>query len=688
MAVFRVSPGQAAPMGCTLTKTGANFALFSAHAEKVELCLFDEQGSREIERLALWRSGDIWHIAVEAIRAGQRYGYRVHGPYDPINGHRFNPNKLLIDPCTKALDRNFTLASEHFGYCIDDPGADLSFDARDSAAVTPKGIVTEAPRAAVAPLGAPWRDTIIYELHVRGFTMLRDDVASELRGTFAGVASPPMLTHLRALGISAIELLPIHVVADEPHLVREGLRNYWGYNTLNFFTPERRYAHGEPAGEFRSMVQKLHHAGVEVILDVVFNHSAEGNELGPTLSFRGIDNASYYALLPGDLRRYANFSGTGNTLNIAHPAVAQLVLDSLRHWAHAGVDGFRFDLATTLGREGGTFEPNAAFFDALTADPELSRLKLIAEPWDAAPDGYRLGAFPHPFAEWNDSYRNAARRFWRGDAGMVPDMVRGFAGSSDDFGMRGPLASINFITAHDGFTLADVVSYARKHNWANRENNADGVNENFSWNYGVEGPSDDPGIQSLRLRAKRNLVATLLLSLGVPMLTAGDELGRSQGGNNNAYCQDNEIGWIDWRLDPEDEVFLGFMNNLIALRKEHAVFRRSKFFHGHPEGPLGRKDVVWLHPDGREILAADWQSGGLTAFAAAFGGTDPEDGTGRYFLAFNPTATARSFIIPEREGGPWHRLLDTAYADGGDTIPLGHRTEVGLSARTLMLLAE
>jgi glycogen operon protein len=674
------------PFGSTLTEGGATFGLFSAHAEKVELCLFDEHGSDEIERINLWRTGDIWHSTVKAIRAGQRYGYRVHGPYDPRNGHRFNPNKLLIDPYARALDRSFTLASEHFGYRLGDPKGDLSFDDRDSAAATPKCIVSGTPSPHSAPIGLPWRDTIIYELHVRGSTIQHTDIPPDARGTFSGLASPAMVAHLRALGISAIELLPIQAIADEPHLVRAGLRNYWGYNTLNFFAPERRYAASEPAAEFRSMVQALHQAGIEVILDVVFNHTAEGDELGPTLSFRGIDNASYYTLRPGDARHYANFSGTGNALNLSHPVVAQLVLDSLRHWARAGVDGFRFDLAATLGREGGIFNPDATLFKALAADPELSRLKLIAEPWDAAADGYRLGAFPEPFAEWNDLYRNAARRFWRGDPGTVPEMVRRFAGSSDDFGRRGPFASINFITAHDGFTLRDLVSFARKHNWSNLENNADGANENFSWNYGVEGPTDDPAIRALRFRSKRNLAAILLLSLGVPMLTAGDELGRSQGGNNNAYCQDNSTSWIDWRLEPDDEVFLAFVKKVIALRKEHVVFRRGKFFHGHPEGPLGRKDVVWLHPAGREITTADWRSEGLKAFAAAFGGTDPEDGRERYFLAFNPTATAMSFALPETEGGPWRRLIDTAYDDGGDSIAFNRSADLEVAARTLVLL--
>jgi glycogen operon protein len=436
------------------------------------------------------------------------------------------------------------------------------------------------------------------------------------------------------------------------------------------------------------MVDALHDAGIEVILDVVFNHTAEGDELGPTLSFRGIDNASYYTLLPDDRRRYANFSGTGNTLNVSHPVVAELVLDSLRHWARAGVDGFRFDLAAALGLEGGAFNPDAAFLQRLATDPELSRLKLIAEPWDALPDGYALGRFRPPFAEWNDRYRNAARRFWRGDAAMVPELVRRFAGSSDDFGARSPLASINFVSAHDGFTLADLVSYAQKHNWANGEQNLDGTNENFSWNCGVEGPSDDPNIRALRLRARRNLIATVLLSLGVPMFTAGDEFGRSQRGNNNAYCQDNETSWIDWTIKGDEEIFFHFVEKVIALRKEHAVFRRSRFFHGHKEGRLGRKDVVWLHADGREIRMEDWQRAGLNAFAAVFGGTNAEDGAKRYVLAFNPTSSTLSFAIPEDEGGPWRRLLDTSFGDGGDEIDLRRAAQMNVSGHTLVLLAE
>ena len=688
MHVPRISPGRPEPLGPSLVDGGVNFALFSAHAEKVELCLFDEQGTRELERAGLWRTGNIWHIAVRGVPAGQRYGFRVHGPYDPRQGHRFNPNKLLIDPYARALDRSFRLAPEHFGYRVGAPEGDLSFDDRDSAPVTPKCIVTAGLPSGSAALGVPWKDTILYELHVRGFTMRREDLAPELRGTFAALSAPPVVAHLRSLGVSSVELLPVQAIADEPHFARAGLRNYWGYNTLNFFAAEPRYASGEPAVEFREMVGTLHRNGLEVILDVVFNHTAEGDELGPTLSFRGIDNASYYALRPDDRRYYENFTGTGNSLNLFHPAVSQLVLDSLRHWARAGADGFRFDLAATLGRENGVFNRNAAFFQSLAADSELSRLKLIAEPWDAAAGGYQTGNFPPPFAEWNDRYRNTARRFWRGDGRVTPEMIQRFAGSDDLFGNRGPLAGINFITTHDGFTLSDLVSYAHKHNWQNGENNADGTTDNLSWNEGVEGPSENPDIRARRLRARRNFMATLMFSVGVPMLTAGDELGHSQGGNNNAYCQDNEISWMDWQLEENDAVFLRFVRKAIALRKAHPVFQRSSFFHGRSGGPFGRKDVAWLHPDGREITGADWEASDLNAFAAALGGTEPGDEPQRYLLAFNLTDAAQTFTIPEREGGPWQRLLDTAYADGGGAAIIGRGGQMEAPPQSLILLAE
>jgi glycogen operon protein len=676
------------PLGATLDKDGATFTIFSVHAERVELCFFERDGLKERARVDLERSGDLWHGHIDGVRAGQFYGYRVHGPYDPVNGHRFNHNKLLIDPYAKALDRSFTLAPTHFGFRTDDPAADLSFDASDSAPDTPKGIlVTDEPGGA-RPLRTPWRDSVIYELHVRGMTMLRGDIPPRYRGTLAGLASPPVIAHLRMLGITAVELLPIHPVSDEPRLVRLGLRNYWGYNPVNFFALEPRYATGNPLAEFRDLIATFHDAGIEVILDVVFNHTGEGDELGPTFSFRGIDNASYYNLRPENRRGYANYAGTGNTLNVAHPYVRLMLLDSLRYWAKAGVDGFRFDLAPVLGRENGAFRPDAAFLAALTAEPELSRLKLIAEPWDATPEGYRLGAFPPPLAEWNDKFRDGARRFWRGDRGSVAELARRITGSQDLMTSRGPLASVNFVTTHDGFTLQDIVSYAEKHNWANGEANADGSNENFSWNCGVEGETADPQIRALRLRQKRNLVALLFVSLGIPMLTAGDELGRSQSGNNNAYCQDNETSWIDWNLGNEDDIFLSFVRRVVLLRARHPDLRRSTFYRGVEEGPRRLKDIAWLRPDGHEMETSDWENPQVWSFGCALGGTDRGGRGLRYILALNAGTGTVPFVLPQREGGPWKRLLDSSEPDGGEEISVAADAVWVLPAHSLVLFAE
>jgi glycogen operon protein len=677
-----------APMGASLDKDGANFVIFSAHADRVELCLFDQDGSNETANIDLERSDDLWHGHIDGLGAGQLYGYRVHGPYDPANGHRFNHNKLLIDPYAKALDRSFTLAPTHFGYRRDDPAADLSFDVSDSAPDTPKAILVADEPEGGQKLRTPWRDSVIYELHVRGMTMLRGDIPPGFRGTLAGLASPAIIAHLRNLGITAIELLPIHPVADEPRLVRLGLRNYWGYNPVNFFALEPRYAAGDPIVEFRNFVASFHDAGIEVILDVVFNHTGEGDELGPTFSFRGIDNASYYNLRREDRRGYANYAGTGNTLNVAHPYVRMMVLDSLRYWAGTGVDGFRFDLAPVLGRENGAFGSNAAFLTALVTDPDLSRLKLIAEPWDATPEGYQLGAFPAPFAEWNDRFRDCARRFWRGDRGDVGELARRLTGSADFMAARGPLASINIVTTHDGFTLQDLVSYSEKHNWANREGNADGSNENFSWNCGVEGKSGDLKIRTLRLHQKRNLLATLLLSLGVPMLTAGDELGRSQNGNNNAYCQDNETSWIDWNLGREDEIFLSFVRRVVLLRSSHPDLRRGTFYRGVEEGPRRLKDIAWLRPDGREMEVWDWENPQVRSFGCAFGGTDASSAGIRYILALNAGTEAIPFALPQREGGAWKRLLDSSEPGGGDEISVAAGAVWLLPAHSLALFAE
>ena len=680
----RIGPGHVERLGATPDAMGTNFALFSAHAEKIELCLFDDEGTRELARLPLpARSGDIWHGRVPGVTAGQRYGYRVYGPYDPRKGHRFNPYKLLVDPYARLLDRTFILDDRHFAYRPGDADGDLSFDARDSAPVTPKCVVTgDIAASDMVKPETPWQDTVVYELHLRGFTMRRDDIPAQWRGTLAGLASSQVIAHLRELGITAVELMPINPIGDEPHLKRLGLRNYWGYNPINFFAIEPRYASTDAMAEFRLLVDTLHQAGIELILDVVFNHTAEGDAFGPTLSLRGIDNASYYGLVPDDPQRYLNYSGVGNTLNVRHPFVRTLILDALHFWARLGVDGFRFDLASVLARSGHLdCRPEEGLIADIAADPVLSRLKLIAEPWDASADGYRLGAFPQPWREWNDRFRDSARRFWRGDRGQAAEFASRFAGSSDIMANKGPLANINFITAHDGFTLRDLTSYVEKHNWANGEGNGDGVRENHSRNWGVEGPTVDRAILALRDRHKRNLVATLLLSQGIPMILAGDELGHSQDGNNNAYCQDNETGWIEWRdLDPEDEAFLRFVRRAIALRRDHADFRRALFFSGQPDGD-GRKDVMWLHPSGREMSEADWRDQSLSAFGSVFGGND------RFLLLFNAGAEAEIFSCPSARGS-WRSILDTGSPDGSNDTRVASSAENAVGAYSLILFKD
>lgn len=645
--------------GVTCDDAGATFVLFSANADAVELCLYD--GERESARLPLQRDGDLWHRRVAEARVGQRYGYRVYGPYDPTRGHRFNPNKLLIDPYARVLDRPFRLAPEHFGYSMDNPALP---DARDSAAVTPKCVLVRDVTPDYCRPNRPLRDIIIYELHVRGMTMRRPALPVELRGTFAGLGSEPIVAHLKKLGITAIELLPVHAIADEPRLVRAGLRNYWGYNSISFFALEPRYCAADALAEFHAFVARYHEAGIEVILDVVFNHTGEGDEWGPTLCFRGIDNTAYYRLNPADKSRYENDAGTGNMLNIAHPPVRTMVVDSLRYWARAGLDGFRFDLATVLGKDNGGFSPAAAFFTELAADHELKGLKLIAEPWDATASGYHLGGFPPPFSEWNDKFRDAARRFWRGDRGAAAELATRMTGSSDLFAGRSPLASVNFITAHDGFTLEDTVSYSTRHNSDNAEANADGAAENYSSNWGVEGETTDASIRAVRDRQKRNLFATLLLSLGVPMITAGDELGRTQRGNNNAYCQDNEISWLDWPLDSGKEAFLRFVSRAISVRSEHECFRRNSFYRGG-EGGNSQKDILWLAADGSEMTAERWQDAANAQLACTF----LTDYGARYFLALNAAPGEIKFMLPQHlQENNWKLLLDTARAD--DVEPL------------------
>ena len=671
------SPDDIRP-GAICDHDGVTFVLFSANAEKVEVCLFGSD-DRETSRVPMGRDGELWQCRVAGIGAGQRYGYRVHGPYDPDNGQRFNPNKLLIDPYARLLDRSLNLSSAHFGYA----GDGATPDERDSAPFTPKCIVVKEFPKTEKRVGHSLRDTIIYELHVRGMTMLHPEVASAARGRISGLSSDAVMSHLKKLGITAVELLPLQAFADEPQLIRAGLQNYWGYNSINFFALEPRYVAGDAFLEFSDFVHRYHDAGIEIILDIVFNHSGEGDEWGPTISFRGIDNASYYRLIPEDRARYINDAGTGNTLNIGNRMVRLMLLDSLRFWARFGVDGFRFDLATELGKEDGEFDPHAKFFAELSADPELATLKLIAEPWDATSGGYRLGGFPPEFSEWNDRFRNTVRRFWRGDRGMIGEMATRLTGSSDIFPARSPLASVNFITAHDGFTLQDLVSYSAKHNWANGEQNGDGTNENFSWNCGVEGKTRDLAIRNLRLQQKRNLIATLLLSLGVPMITAGDELGRTQRGNNNAYCQDNEISWVDWNADSDDQlVFKSFVQRLVALRAKHPVFRRESFYAGAP-AVLPWKDIVWLTGTGRELKPDQWQDSELSFLACAF---SPEDGAVRYYLALNPAPEPVVVQLPAAMVAPWKLLLDTSVPDGGKPTPLAERQIV--PARSLVLLLQ
>lgn len=603
----RVLPGTPWPLGASYDGNGVNFALFSAHGERVELCLFDADGS-ERERLELTEYTDqVWHGYLPELLPGQRYGYRVHGPWAPREGQRFNAAKLLIDPYARQLSAPVRCHELHNG-----AGPDGRPDPRDSAPQTPRAIVVGSNDGAPAPRrpAIPWSDTVIYEAHLRGFTMRHPSVPQALRGRFAGFGHDAVIDHLVGLGVTTVELLPLQAFADERFLLARGLDNYWGYAPIAWCAPEPRYLAGGDIDEVTTMVQRLHQAELEVIVDVVFNHSAEGDHSGATLSLRGIDNASYYRLQPGNRGRYIDDSGCGNSLNLQHPRVLALVTDSLRYWAQRfGVDGFRFDLATALGRTERGYDPYAALLSSLRQDPVLGRLKLIAEPWDLGPGGYRLGGFPPGFAEWNDRSRDSLRRFWRGDAGELPELARRLSGSSDLFERAGrrPWASINFVTSHDGFTLRDTVSYSERHNSANGEGNGDGHSDNFSANYGTEGVTGDPVIEALRSRQQRNLLAALLLSQGTPMLLAGDEFGQSQGGNNNAYCQDNATAWLDWTLLEHQRPLVEFVRQLLALRHHHPVLRRSGFLHGRKFSKhSGLPDISWLDPSGQTMTEAAW----------------------------------------------------------------------------------
>ncbi len=586
--ITAIWPGRPDPRGATWDGEGVNFALFSEHAERVQLCVFDDAGGRELQCIDVReRTDQVWHCYLPEARPGMLYGYRVYGPYRPNEGHRFNRHKLLLDPYAKQIVGALRWSDAQFGYTLGNKREDLSYDRRDSARGMPKCKVVDPAftwgddrRPDV-----PWHEMVIYELHVHGYTMQHLDIPPPLRGTYAALATAPVIDYLKRLGVTTLELMPVHAFVDDRRLVERGLRNYWGYNTIGFFAPDARYSASGKLAEFKTMVKTLHSAGFEVILDVVYNHTAEGNQLGPTLAFRGIDNSSYYRLQPEDARFYTDYTGTGNTLNMKHPRVLQLLMDSLRYWVtEMHVDGFRFDLASALARELHEVDRLGAFFDILRQDPVLTRVKLIAEPWDLGEGGYQVGNFPPGWAEWNDKYRDTMRAYWKGDGGLIGEFSRRLTGSSDLYGRSGrlPHASINFITAHDGFTLDDLVSYNDKHNEANLEDNRDGNNHNLSWNCGIEGPTEDPAIKALRARQKRNMLATLLLSQGVPMLLAGDEIGRTQNGNNNAYCQDNPLSWLDWNLDDDRRKLLDFVRRLVQIRRTHPVFRRRYFFQGRP----------------------------------------------------------------------------------------------------------
>ncbi len=698
-----VLPGRPYPLGATWDGGGVNFALFSENAEKVELCIFDSRGTRELRRIVLPEYTDqVWHCYLPEIAPGALYGYRVYGPYDPENGHRFNHNKLLIDPYAKRLHGSLHWTDANFGYRVGSPRADLSFDRRDNAAAMPKCVVVDTAFTWGNDrlLHTRWPDTIVYELHVRGFTMKHPLVPPEMRGTFAGLAAPAVIEHLLRLGISAVELMPVHAFVDDRYLVDKHLRNYWGYNSIGFFAPDPRYMSGTSLGEFKTMVKRLHEAGIEVLLDVVYNHTAEGNHLGPTLSFRGIDNKSYYRLAH-DERFYVDYTGCGNTLNLKHPRVSQLVTDSLRYWVtEMHVDGFRFDLAPAIARRDTHFDWwSSIFVTSLQQDPVLSRVKLIAEPWDLAPDGYQLGQFPPGWSEWNDKYRDTVRRFWQGNDGVIPEFASRMTGSSDIFERNGrrPRASVNFVTAHDGFTLHDLVSYNHKHNEANLEGNNDGVDQNYSWNCGVEGSSADASVANLRSQQKRNLLATLLLSQGTPMLLGGDELMHTQLGNNNAYCQDNEIGWISWTdVDEHDVEFLDFVRKLIALRRTHPVFRRTRFFHGHVTERQGLKDITWISPDGTEMGPDAWQDTSRRCLGVLLGGDTgdrfvslsgyPEyDDT--FLILMNANDRSAEFVLPTAGSyAKWEIVFDTTRPvspDPGTQVPM--LALYAIRARTLAL---
>lgn len=661
--------GNSHHMGARFDGEGTNFAVFSANATRIKLCLFSADGETETHRLTLpERTGDIWHGYVKGIGPGTRYGYRADGIYAPDQGHRFNPNKLLMDPYARELFGTWSNNSATLGYVASASSQDLSFDSRDSAPYVPKSVVSDPDLFAhiEARPDSDWSQTLIYEAHPKGLTKEHPSVAENLRGTYEALASEPMLEHLQKLGISAVELLPVHSFIDDGFLIKKGLRNYWGYNTIGFFAPEPRYFGPQGLAGFRDMVRRFHSAGIKVILDVVYNHTAEGDHRGPTLCYRGLDNASYYRLISGQPRFYVNDTGTGNTVNLSNPHVLRMVMDSLRFWVQQmGIDGFRFDLATTLGREDHGFDPHGGFFDAIRQDPVLAETKLIAEPWDIGPGGYQLGGFPAEFSEWNDSYRDTVRRFWRGDHHSAQELGARLLGSADKFetGGRRAWTSVNFVTSHDGFTLADVTRYNERHNHANGENGADGHHTNLSDNFGVEGETEDRGIRARRALRQRNMLATLFLSQGTPMLLAGDEFSNSQKGNNNAYAQDNSIGWLNW--EDADEELTEFVSRLSEFRRQHPCLRQSQFLHSRIRKSDGLPDVEWSDFKGD---ALQWRDPGLSNLCLTLRMSDgliPNDRQDdTVFIVFNRDADEASVHLPKiREGYHWVRAIDTAATD-------------------------
>jgi glycogen operon protein len=699
-----VWPGTPFPLGATWDGEGTNFSLFTEHAERVELCLFDDDDAEErlqlVERTALNSHG-----YAPGVHPGQRYGFRVHGAYDPPSGRRFNASKLLVDPYAKAIEGAVEWdAANVFPYVpTGAEDADLEPDDEDDAIAVPKCVVVDTgfDWEGDRPPATPWSQTVIYEVHVKGFTKRFPGLREDLRGTYAGLASDEALAHLTALGVTAVELLPVHHLVDESFLVDRGLKNYWGYSSIGYFAPHALYSasgmRGEQVREFKGMVKALHRAGIEVILDVVYNHTAEGNHLGPMLAFKGVDNSSYYRLVPEKPRYYMDFTGTGNSLNPRHPSVLRLIMDSLRYWViDCHVDGFRFDLASALARTFFEVDRLSAFFDVIHQDPILSQVKLIAEPWDVGPGGYQVGNFPVLWTEWNGLYRDEARDFWRGASNGVAEFATRVSGSSDLYAHDGrrPSASINFITAHDGFTLRDLVSYNEKHNEANLEENRDGTDDNRSWNCGAEGPTDDPEVRALRARQQRNLLATLLLAQGVPMLLGGDELGRTQHGNNNAWCQDNELSWFDWELDDEQRELLEYVRRLVFMRRRHSVFRRRKFLGGTSVDGSGLPDVVWFRADGRRMARRDWEAAHLRTLGMFLNGDELHDATARgepigdesFLLLFNAHHEHVRFALPARRyGARWKLELSTADPHAAESS-YGARETVELEARSLLVL--